>query len=96
MGEGRRGPGLSTAPARDWARRLLEFWARRLLEYWGRGSPLGVVGPCAERLKYSEQYRIVQVPDVVRARRNSERTGPLRRSMRLSTLAKELMKSAAP
>jgi hypothetical protein len=60
----------------------------RLLEYRGQDSPLGVVGPCAARCRYFLYYRTgtVQVSDVVRARRNSERTGPLRRSSRLGTL----------
>ena len=63
-------------------------YAPRLPEYRGQGSPLGVVGMYAECWKYSEEYwtGAVQVSDVVRPRRHTERTGPLRRSSRLSTL----------
>jgi hypothetical protein len=74
MGEGRRGPGACTAPVR----------------VLGQGSPLGLVRPCAECWwKYSDCSNgldTLQVSDVVRPRCDSQRTGPLRRSSRLSTL----------
>jgi hypothetical protein len=40
----------------------------------------------AECWQYCESYRTLQVSDVVTTRRDSQRTGPLRRSSRQSTL----------
>ena len=69
---GRRGPGACTPPARVG---------------YGQYSPRGLVPPWRSAgSTASSTVSTLQVSDVTSARRNSERTGPLRRSSRLSTL----------
>ena len=68
---GRRGPCACTAPVTVGYGAVLT----------SRVSPT-----MAEFRQYCESYRTLQVSDVARARRDSQHTGPLRRSSRLSTL----------